>query len=794
MRVTNAMVHSIDDIGEVEVLEWNSDNDITVRTKQGVVCKAIFNPFVGRIYADDLYAVLDNYKESYREGCNTFNRKKKKLGESNPAKNEFDFTRLNKIATDLYNSHDDEGFLDFSNNELAVLWAYCGISAENPYGQPYDDEVYEAIREKEDRGEAEKDEIFIKADKIWDDLFTPLTFKSKEGTNDWEKETDEWADGLKNSMGLSDYKGYYGKRESFNRKRLKEGYHNNSEEYKKYFDEDKFILVDNQTPNRYIQTTDIYSKDDNGRTFTAKIEKHPAQMDAPKEDYYVGGYKKGKGVYGEWETKTFNTLEDTVKWLKSFLEETKDGLSEGTKKTKSGKWINKGKSGKDHGKFSTKKKADEQRKAMFARGWKPKGVKEGLTEDIDFTSFKKELKKTIPADDIDGYQSDLYLRVTPETTALIKKYGIDKSTMLSKFRDNIEHDMWYELPFVNMDEYIASEKRELGESKIPYKKNRLKERNLTRAERHNRDADRIFGHKRGLDQYAKKFLGDKGYSAEDVKKFYDNDDLGGEITRKFGKDVWSEVVDNFSKDYQRNESVSRKRKLKENRDYAKKDANKEKIMDWLLDNDKVQKMWDWFYAAEDGNDEDEILSTLADEYIEANGGYDPKEKSYKSFEGSRKFGLRNKETNDLLYSSEDSRDAWEDEPTRMGEQNREYIKDLLKKVINLYAFYNFNREDLGESKLPTRGKKKLKERWEYTLNSGRSLQQAINSGDPQEVLRKLKKAYDELERKDLISQSDLLDAMEEITDAEEEPSRERVDELLDELYDFCDLNRIWVGM
>ena len=53
------------------------------------------------------------------------------------------------------------------------------------------------------------------------------------------------------------------------------------------------------------------------------------------------------------------------------------GIKEDTIKTKDGKWANVGKDGKvDSGKFKTKKEADAQRKAMFARGFK-----EGLTVD-----------------------------------------------------------------------------------------------------------------------------------------------------------------------------------------------------------------------------------------------------------------------------------------------------------------------------------------------------------------------------------------------------------------------------
>ena len=43
-------------------------------------------------------------------------------------------------------------------------------------------------------------------------------------------------------------------------------------------------------------------------------------------------------------------------------------VTEDTVKTKSGKWVNKGKEG-THGEFDTKKQADAQRKAMFANGY-----------------------------------------------------------------------------------------------------------------------------------------------------------------------------------------------------------------------------------------------------------------------------------------------------------------------------------------------------------------------------------------------------------------------------------------
>jgi len=45
-------------------------------------------------------------------------------------------------------------------------------------------------------------------------------------------------------------------------------------------------------------------------------------------------------------------------------------INEDTVKKANGKWTNRGKDGKEHGEFNTKKEADAQRKAMYANGYK----------------------------------------------------------------------------------------------------------------------------------------------------------------------------------------------------------------------------------------------------------------------------------------------------------------------------------------------------------------------------------------------------------------------------------------
>lgn len=53
----NAMVHSIKAVKEVEIIEKRGDNDYLAKVGD-VVCTAIFNPFVGLYYADDVYGVV----------------------------------------------------------------------------------------------------------------------------------------------------------------------------------------------------------------------------------------------------------------------------------------------------------------------------------------------------------------------------------------------------------------------------------------------------------------------------------------------------------------------------------------------------------------------------------------------------------------------------------------------------------------------------------------------------------------------------------------------------------------
>ena len=55
--MAKAMVHSLNDMAEVEILTENGPNDIITKYR-GKVCTAIRNPFNGLLYADDVYGVI----------------------------------------------------------------------------------------------------------------------------------------------------------------------------------------------------------------------------------------------------------------------------------------------------------------------------------------------------------------------------------------------------------------------------------------------------------------------------------------------------------------------------------------------------------------------------------------------------------------------------------------------------------------------------------------------------------------------------------------------------------------
>ena len=59
MFKTQAIVHSLKAQDEVTILHERGSNDVIADYK-GTRCTAIFNPFVGLFYVDDIYGILSD--------------------------------------------------------------------------------------------------------------------------------------------------------------------------------------------------------------------------------------------------------------------------------------------------------------------------------------------------------------------------------------------------------------------------------------------------------------------------------------------------------------------------------------------------------------------------------------------------------------------------------------------------------------------------------------------------------------------------------------------------------------
>lgn len=60
---TEAMIHSLNSTKEVNIKEKVGDNQY-IAEYEGMLCTAIFNPFVGLYYVDDIYGVVGVYSNA----------------------------------------------------------------------------------------------------------------------------------------------------------------------------------------------------------------------------------------------------------------------------------------------------------------------------------------------------------------------------------------------------------------------------------------------------------------------------------------------------------------------------------------------------------------------------------------------------------------------------------------------------------------------------------------------------------------------------------------------------------
>lgn len=71
------------------------------------------------------------------------------------------------------------------------------------------------------------------------------------------------------------------------------------------------------------------------------------------------------------------------------------------------------------------------------------------TEEFANMGIHAKAKLLMKPEDIDTQESDLYLRVNAISRKLVGEY--EYRNLVTTFIDNIDHELWYDIPFQNMD-------------------------------------------------------------------------------------------------------------------------------------------------------------------------------------------------------------------------------------------------------------------------------------------------------------------------------------------------------
>ena len=89
-------------------------------------------------------------------------------------------------------------------------------------------------------------------------------------------------------------------------------------------------------------------------------------------------------------------------------------------------------------------------------------------QEITPANIKEKALEILPKEDVDVRDSDLYIKVSDKSKELINKLQFKNSGLLTTFRSPIDNEMWYDIPFANLEDYITS-KTESNNNTYDYK-------------------------------------------------------------------------------------------------------------------------------------------------------------------------------------------------------------------------------------------------------------------------------------------------------------------------------------
>lgn len=82
-------------------------------------------------------------------------------------------------------------------------------------------------------------------------------------------------------------------------------------------------------------------------------------------------------------------------------------------------------------------------------------------EEITPANIKEKALEILPKEDVDVRDSDLYIKVSDKSKELVNKLQFKNNGLLTTFRSPIDNEMWYDIPFANLEDYITSIKETL---------------------------------------------------------------------------------------------------------------------------------------------------------------------------------------------------------------------------------------------------------------------------------------------------------------------------------------------
>ena len=79
-------------------------------------------------------------------------------------------------------------------------------------------------------------------------------------------------------------------------------------------------------------------------------------------------------------------------------------------------------------------------------------IYESDTNEVTAGNIKQKAQEILPAEDIETHDGDLYLKVSDKSTELVNKMKDKDSGLLKKFKSEKDGQMWYDIPFANMED------------------------------------------------------------------------------------------------------------------------------------------------------------------------------------------------------------------------------------------------------------------------------------------------------------------------------------------------------